>query len=298
MATRKLRAQKCVTEEVADKLDKIGWKTCGDYTTGGNEEAARALGLTLTEELRLRDKLMNEIMPKIEPILKKRRKAVIRTTIASLDKALKGGISEGMITEIAGPPGVGKSQFATMMAVNCTMSDNKGKVLFIDTERKFSSERAKEILLSHNGAVEDLRLINVKPVGSLEDLLELLKEIELQAFESEARLIVIDSIAALIRAKSSMSPADRSGLVSGIASTLKKLAFNFSLCILLTNHVTHHNKAALGNTWHHAVTTRLMLLPSTPRCLIIDKCPAAPNLTIPFSIGPAGIVECPQIPLM
>lgn len=61
-----------------------------------------------------------------------------------LNKWLYGGYEAGIITMIAGPPGSGKTNFVILAA--CSLAKKEKKVIFIDTEGGFSSERAKQIV--------------------------------------------------------------------------------------------------------------------------------------------------------
>ena len=66
-----------------------------------------------------------------------------------LNKLLHGGYDRDIITTIYGPAGSGKTNFCLLAAVS---QANKGKkVLFIDTEGGFSSERIKQLLYMKNG---------------------------------------------------------------------------------------------------------------------------------------------------
>ncbi len=73
--------------------------------------------------------------------------AFIETQYLELDSALGGGLPMGMLTELVGPPGVGKSQFCMMATVMALLPSEFGGikegsgVVYVDTERKFSSTR-------------------------------------------------------------------------------------------------------------------------------------------------------------
>src|SRR3990167_6968420 len=60
-----------------------------------------------------------------------------------LNKWLYGGYEPGVITMIAGPPASGKTNF--VMLASCSQAKKGQKVLFIDTEGGFSTERVKQI---------------------------------------------------------------------------------------------------------------------------------------------------------
>jgi RecA/RadA recombinase len=61
----------------------------------------------------------------------------------TLDTLLGGGIHSGMITDVYGESGAGKTQLCFTLAVNCIK--NGGKVMFVDTAGTFRPERIMEI---------------------------------------------------------------------------------------------------------------------------------------------------------
>jgi RecA/RadA recombinase len=61
----------------------------------------------------------------------------------TLDTLLGGGIRSGMITDVYGESGSGKTQLCFTLAVNCIK--NGGKVMFVDTAGTFRPERIMEI---------------------------------------------------------------------------------------------------------------------------------------------------------
>ena len=73
---------------------------------------------------------------------------MISSQIDSLDKIFSGGLQNGMITEISGLRGTGKTQLALQFSIG-PLSKNK-KILFIDTTVEFRPERFLQILQSRN----------------------------------------------------------------------------------------------------------------------------------------------------
>ena len=73
---------------------------------------------------------------------------MISSQIDSLDKIFSGGLQNGIITEISGLRGTGKTQLALQFAIE-PLSNNK-KILFIDTTVEFRPERFLQMLQSRN----------------------------------------------------------------------------------------------------------------------------------------------------
>ncbi|KEG14121.1 putative meiotic recombination protein DMC1 [Trypanosoma grayi] len=74
----------------------------------------------------------------------------VTTFCKSIDVLLGGGVPVGAVTEVCGPPGVGKTQLLMQLAVSCALPRELGGLhgacLFIDTEGSFVPERFREIV--------------------------------------------------------------------------------------------------------------------------------------------------------
>lgn len=65
-----------------------------------------------------------------------------------LDALLAGGIERGVVTEVVGSAGCGKTTVGIMLAASCVLNDENGVAAFIDTEGGLSVERTAQILKS------------------------------------------------------------------------------------------------------------------------------------------------------
>lgn len=73
----------------------------------------------------------------------------LKTTLSQLDHCLHGGIAYGQLTEVAGTPGVGKSQFCMMLSGLVLKSNRNHVVIYIDTEQKFCTSRYVFLKMQH-----------------------------------------------------------------------------------------------------------------------------------------------------
>ncbi len=112
-----------------------------------------------------------------------------------LNKWLEGGYEKGIITMIAGPPGSGKTNFGIL--VSCSQAKKGNKVIFVDTEGGFSTERVKQIVgESHKEILKNIFLL--EPTNFEEQkkcFTTLLNKIK----KEHVSLIVIDGMAMLYR---------------------------------------------------------------------------------------------------
>lgn len=294
----------------------------------------------------------------------------IITFCREIDQLLGGGIALGELTEIAGSPGAGKTQWGMQLAVDASLPSWAGGVcgetVYIDTEGSFSPERCyllAEALIQHiqtglkrrksrggpeqewnvtpEQVLEGIHVIRVHDEAALHAVLEgsLPKMAqERAAAGSPLKLVVVDSIAFPIRAAPppSIDPTTAANGPSNAASSsddsefyvtrtrqlalfatqLSQLAAKFRLAAVAINQMTtkvfgqnsgggsattsSDNSGsqlvpALGESWAHAVTTRIVLsMPFADQGQQRDKrtCSLVKSPRLPSGIASYQIMEC------
>ncbi|EXC33216.1 DNA repair protein RAD51-2-like protein [Morus notabilis] len=248
------------------------------------------------------------------------------TGLKGLDEALCGGIPFGVLTELVGPAGIGKTQFCMKLSLLASLPTAygglNGRVIYIDVESKFSSRRMIEIgvqsfpdIFNMKGMAQEMagRILVLRPT-SLSKFTESLQQIQVALRQQQVKLVVIDSMTAVISGIifclgiTDKEPQDNTYLV-GIS-----LAEFSRIPIVVTNQVRSqtrdegcqysfqvrstedpvgydsHLVAALGINWAHSVTIRLVLeAKSGQRFIKLAKSPMSPPLAFPFNITAAGI---------
>nr|QDO16451.1 DNA repair protein RAD51-like protein 2 [Crypthecodinium cohnii]USW07893.1 DNA repair protein RAD51-like protein 2 [Crypthecodinium cohnii] len=242
-----------------------------------------------------------------------------------------GGSLKGSFVEVAGPPGVGKTQFCLQAAAST--SARGGEVFWLDTERTFSPQRLLELLTaqvdldgrgSQDSALQALEHIRCRTCSSLPELQSAVQEIAECAYRRERlpSLLIVDSIAAAARHQEDVRK--RQAALNQIASNLKSLVSSTSdaaesmeascPAVIVTNQVSGDPtsagyKVALGHMWHHAVNWRLILRHESGgssalhgprscqpdrapiRTLVVEKSPCCGPQAIPFFVTSEGLRE-------
>ncbi|KAJ4461044.1 putative DNA repair protein XRCC3 [Paratrimastix pyriformis] len=176
--------------------------------------------------------------------------ARLSTGDSILDGALGGGFDVHTITDLAGEAGAGKSQLCLQLACMVQLPRHLGGLgghaCLLSTEGSFSSKRLRQIAEAlQRRYPEDLKgnlcdNVYVQTIKTAEELL-LSLQTALPAIleEKPIRLVVIDSIAAVLRADFDRSQlVQRSDLMFQIASILKRLASKYHLVVVCVNQVT------------------------------------------------------------
>ncbi len=122
----------------------------------------------------------------------------ISTGSFDFNKWLYGGYEKDVISMIAGPPGSGKTNFAILAA--CSQAKKENKVIFIDTEGGFSTERVKQVVgENYEDILKNIFLLN--PM-SFDEQKKIFMNISKRIKKEQIGLIVVDGMAMLYRLES------------------------------------------------------------------------------------------------
>eukprot|EP00735_Rhodelphis_limneticus_P009508 TRINITY_DN277_c0_g1::TRINITY_DN277_c0_g1_i2::g.1668::m.1668 TRINITY_DN277_c0_g1::TRINITY_DN277_c0_g1_i2::g.1668 ORF type:complete len:403 (+),score=28.20,sp/Q9FKM5/XRCC3_ARATH/27.32/3e-31,Rad51/PF08423.6/2.2e-27,Rad51/PF08423.6/3.1e+02,AAA_25/PF13481.1/3.9e+03,AAA_25/PF13481.1/3.5e-13,KaiC/PF06745.8/7.1e-08,RecA/PF00154.16/2.7,RecA/PF00154.16/1.2,DUF2075/PF09848.4/0.026,CobU/PF02283.11/7.5e+02,CobU/PF02283.11/0.15,AAA_24/PF13479.1/0.13,AAA_22/PF13401.1/1.3e+03,AAA_22/PF13401.1/0.16 TRINITY_DN27 len=209
---------------------------------------------------------------------------------------LDGGFMPGLLTEISGESGAGKTQFCLQLLSRSILSSEagglQGAALYISTEGEFAQKRLKQLVQAQYQAHQYQSLliehdvdavinhvmdnIFIEQLRSAESLLDFIRSprFHQQMKSKNIRLVILDSIAALYRAEFDKGDPMKSRLLLRTASLLKKIGDVYNAVVLVVNQVTdvvseNDSKStyngsgkkipALGLTWSSAVNVRILL---------------------------------------
>ncbi|XP_063809969.1 DNA repair protein RAD51 homolog 3 isoform X2 [Pseudophryne corroboree] len=240
------------------------------------------------------------------------------TFCSALDEILGEGVQLSKITEICGPPGVGKTQLCMQLAVDVQIPECfggiDGETIYIDTENSFMVERLVDIANAcvqhcclitqanqqddHKIAMQRFTLDNILShiyYFCCHDYIELLAQMyvlpDLLAQHPKIKLVIIDSIAFPFR-HDFEDLSLRTRLLNTLAQQLISIAYCHKLAVILTNQMTTRigpSEAilvpALGESWGHAASTRVILhWESMKRFATLYKSPSQKEATVQFKI--------------
>ena len=151
---------------------------------------------------------------------------VISTGSKEIDSLFGGGgIRTGMITDIFGESGSGKSQLCFTLAANCAKDANR--ILYIDTTGTFRPERIVEISRS---SLTLEKITYVRAFSTMDQLNAVLKIGKIRP-----RLVIIDTLTSLFSAEYSGSELHRA--IMKYLHGLALLAITSMTAIVVTNMV-------------------------------------------------------------
>jgi len=236
----------------------------------------------------------------------------ITTGSSELNRILGGGFQTGKLTEVYGPFKSGKTNLAHTIAVTIQLPKKQGglgsSVAYIDTENTFAKEKIKRIAKRFGlDPKKVLSQIFHARIYSSDHQMQMIQKAETLCKTRNVRLIVVDSLMALMRAEyvGIGMLARRQGVLNNMIHGLSRIAETYNCAILLTNQVSvkmmgmfSANDAIGGNIVAHGCHFRVMFKTkgfsannSLKRRAIIVDAPDLPPEEAEFFITSVGIAD-------
>ncbi len=153
-------------------------------------------------------------------------------THTPLDDILGGGVERGIVTEVYGPAGAGKTNFCIHFAL-AAAAERGGKVAYLDTEGGLSAERVRQIA----GDTKIMKNILVKRVIDFWQQEDTVSSLVCKK-KNELSGVVVDSIVMLYRlALTDKTASEVNKSLANQLHSLSLLAESSKIPVLVTNQV-------------------------------------------------------------
>jgi len=168
---------------------------------------------------------------------------MISTGLQKLDKFLSGGIPDGVIMDIFGGNGTGKTQLLLQLSINSIK--NGGHVLYLDTTGGFRPERILQIQKQSKIQFDFLQQITVSRLTNTSEQIKSIDDIR----NSDFSLIVIDNVTDLFsfEYKKDESTFKKNSLFMKYMHELSKLAITKKIPIVITNMIRNSGDKEVEN---------------------------------------------------
>ena len=168
---------------------------------------------------------------------------MISTGLKKIDDFLSGGIPDGVIVDIFGGNGTGKTQLLLQLSINSIK--NGDKVLFLDTTGGFRPERILEIQKKSNSNLNLLNNIIVSRITNTSEQINSIKNFK----ENNFSLIIIDNITDLFsyEYKNNQSIFKKNSLFMKYMRELSLYAVTHKVPIVITNMIRNSNEQEVEN---------------------------------------------------
>jgi len=234
------------------------------------------------------------------------------TGSAELNRILGGGFQTGKLTEVYGPFKSGKTALAHTLSVTVQLPPKKGgiegAVAYIDSENTFSKEKIERIAKRFELNPKDVlsRIFHAR-IYSSDHQAQMIQKAESLCKSRGVRLIIIDSLMALLRAEyigiGKLAP--RQAVLNNMIHGLSRVAETYNCAVLLTNQVATRmmgmfsaNDAIGGNIVAHGCHFRVMFKTkgfssnnSLKRRAVIVDAPDLPPEECEFFITATGVAD-------
>ena len=163
-----------------------------------------------------------------------------------VDELIGGGLGNESITTIYGPPGSGKSTIC--FEYICRVLSLGKKVIYVDTEGGFSTERVK--LIDANANLKNVVVFSPKDFEQQKSVIySLTKEVK---NSKNFGLIIIDSLVMLYRLRLEGAPQKINSELAEQLRALTEISRNLKIPVLVTNQMytsfdTKQNKMVGGS---------------------------------------------------
>lgn len=168
---------------------------------------------------------------------------MISTGLLKLDNFLSGGIPNGIIVDIFGGNGTGKTQLLLQLSINSIK--NGGNVLYLDTTGGFRPERILEIQKKSNIDFNLLDKITVSRITNTSEQINSIKNFQ----ENNFSLIVIDNVTDLFsyEYKNNQSIFKKNSLFMKYMRELSLYAVTHKVPIVISNMIRNSNEQEVEN---------------------------------------------------
>lgn len=273
-------------------LRRADIRTAGEVLSSGLD--LHTLGLSRSDVQQLLKAAANACRPRppvpVSSLRDKQSSLRLSTGCAVLDELLRGGLPVGGVTELSGESGAGKTQLALQLCLSVQYPIQQGGLdsgaVFISTEDSFPSRRLQQLIREQQSlrsdvpqslidSIEFSNNIYIEHTADLDSLqMCVTRRVPLLLTRGKARLLVVDSVAALFRSEFQASDwLERNKQLISFSSKLHHLSQEYNIPVLCVNQVTDvfsdsdnslgplssSVSPALGLAWANQVMVRLMM---------------------------------------
>lgn len=303
---------KGVASTTLNKLKRVGLVTLESIAVTPPREIVDLTGMGSNTAIKVnrlaREKVDQGFTPADQILEERSHKRRCRTGASVLNHILGGGVETGVITELIGEYGSGKTQICYNLSVLAALPEKRGglggKVCVIDTEGTFLPERIKQI--AENRAIDPEEALNnvlIARAYNSSHQINLIQQLPQVVQEHDIKMVIMDSMISHFRGEyiGRANLAERQQKISSALGNLLRVGEAFNLAVVLTNQVQatpsvmfgDPNKPTGGHVMAHACNHRVYIRKgrkNTRLIQVIDS-PYLPEEKVRIAITEAGVTD-------
>jgi len=312
MPCLKIGLCQALTQDVRDALASSGVRNVDEFIAADLESLTKACNVPYKDLVSIRRVLLAQFSAfpvngnqLYEEVLTST--SILNTGCAAIDALLDGGLYSGEVTEITGASAAGKTQFCMSTCLSVAHKI-QASVMYVDTSGGFDIDRLHGIMAAmdmDNSVAERVTdRIQCQRVFDMFELIDFMEKLTVKqthvnaasSTEQKLKLLVVDSIPAVVLPLLGGNQQHGFGLVQQLASCLKNFAQDFSCAVLVTNNVVQHHgsqRPSLGKVWLGVPHIRILMEKTTSakgRASIMASSRHTVGKSVQFEINEMGFV--------
>ena len=256
-------------ESMADILRSYGYNNLNSLLTLSSRELAAMLKI----DVRIAERILEEVRKAfsfnakdIISFIKISKHRRFTTGSSSLDLLFGGGIPLGLIIEIAGESGTGKTQLCHQLCVTVQMDEEHGglggRAVYIDTEGTFRPERIIQIAkyrgLEPKTTLKNILLASAKTFAEEYSLIS-----SIERLDKSYKLLIVDTLTSPLQVEYADDVVTRRWALGRLLMKLREIA-DREMAVIVANRVisdpnTGEVKPLGGTLMAQGVDYRIML---------------------------------------
>lgn len=189
-------------------------------------------------------------MEKLDPLSRASR---VPSGVSCIDSVMGGGLEPGVISELFGEGGSGKSNLAMIFTISILKSGKKA--IFIDSEG-FSAERFLQLNSEPEETAGNLILYRVSSLDDQE--IAIIKSGKLMEKSGKVGILVIDSFTEYFRLENFKDAQSRSYAFQKQLGLLSNIAVMHGIPVMITNQIYQDTESGLLNPFGGFLLDHLM----------------------------------------
>ncbi|KZT71934.1 hypothetical protein DAEQUDRAFT_706170 [Daedalea quercina L-15889] len=245
-------------------LKRAGYETVKDLSTETPEGLAKVLELPLSSSQAIFSATQ---MPRTIPMTQSVALMVggstsYSTKVSQLDTLLDGGLKQGFILELSGPPGSIKETLATNIV--SSVVESSMHVVFVDMQNMTSPATLNRSLRIPSSASQDNQgQLHHLRMHTLPDLLIFLRNLPsyLQDHPRTA-LLVLNSLSYPFQSTAGLSHSTRNALLDRVKQTLTRASASTKLTVVITSQLATKLLKPDGSAANFETGSRAIMVPA------------------------------------
>ncbi|CAD8064703.1 unnamed protein product [Paramecium sonneborni] len=192
--------------------------------------------------------------------------------IPIFDEILNGGIQTGILTEIFGEAGCGKTHVCMTLMINTIINYKTSKVIYISTAKQLQQDRFNQLLQYRVGKKSKDKFTNLFNKCIIQHLNNpkfmdeyIYEQLPTLLEQYQFKLIIIDNITTYLQEiQLTLNQMQKTSILKKFSNHFRKLAKKHNIAVVFVNNVvtsTQNNKLypSLGQKWSEMIDERIQV---------------------------------------